>query len=316
MPDEMAETRHALSVHDKKIDDIEEIDGTETNDDIDTSIFEEALNEFKSEIKSKTDGEKDGETAAVLESDGGSGEIDKTESEEKQEQTVETEKPEQAGVEHKPDDELIKTKQALVELQAKLAAEAKKNADIEAIVKANGIDSKGNIAAAIEAMQTGEDINVVIARRNQQEAAARAALENMPEYQEFLKEKRQKDLDRIYTADLEAVKKYDSTVTAGNIKDIPNYQDFAKYRAKGYDVEAAYKLANFDSLTAKKAQAKAENIASKDHLKPVGGHGGGNSEDNITIPRAELLELRDVFPGESDAKLRERYIRIQKLQAN
>jgi|GEM_PF-6628963 len=293
----------------KKEDDTEVVDEGENLDNIDTNIFEEALNEFKQENKSEKTGTEGGET--VLQSDGGSGKIVETESEK---ETVEDDTEDSKAEETKPDDELTKARQQTAELQAKLQQNSKVMADIEAAMKKSGFDYKGDLAAGIEAFMAGGNIDEIIERRNKEKSAALSELQKSPEYQEFQQFKRQKDLDRIYSADLEAVKKFDSTVTANNIKDIPNFDKFAQYRAKGYTAEDAYKLINFDSLTEKKANARAENIASKDHLKPVGGHGSSGGEDGVEVPAADFRQWKEWFPDDTTAQIRARYNRAMKLQ--
>lgn len=215
-----------------------------------------------------------------------------------------------------PSDETEKLKKQLDEANSQILSFKNKMQEIKDTVKLFGIDNDDPVIA-LKSYQSGKPADEIKAQQNTEAAIIQSALEATPEYKQFQDYQTQLTNQQIYAADLTAVKQADPTIQAVKIQDIPNFDKFSEYRAKGYDTQDSYFLANRDALANRKAAAarqNAENIHSKDHLTPIRGSAASNSDD-VDIPANEINFYREQFPEDTPEKLRQRYNRIQKRQS-
>lgn len=98
-----------------------------------------------------------------------------------------------------------------------------------------------------------------------------------------------------------------SIKTLGDLKKMENYSEFYNRVKRGHTLVEAYKLTNFDKLTAQAAsgakQAAINSISGKSHLEKTSGRGAGA----VTVP-SEIAEQYRVFnPGATDAEIQRHY---------
>lgn len=84
----------------------------------------------------------------------------------------------------------------------------------------------------------------------------------------------------------------------------PNAPVFNEYVNRGYSLVDAFRLANFDQLTGKKAAAAKQqamnNVNGKSHLTTTAGNAGG---DDIVIDPQEMQMMKHAFPNLTHAQL-------------
>lgn len=84
----------------------------------------------------------------------------------------------------------------------------------------------------------------------------------------------------------------------------PNAPVFNEYVNRGYSLVDAFRLANFDTLTGKKAAAAKQqamnNVNGKSHLTTTAGNAGG---DDIVIDPQEMQMMKHAFPNLTHAQL-------------
>lgn len=84
----------------------------------------------------------------------------------------------------------------------------------------------------------------------------------------------------------------------------PNVLVFNEYVNRGYSLVDAFRLANFDTLTGKKAAAAKQqamnNVNGKSHLTTTAGNAGG---DDIVIDPQEMQMMKHAFPNLTHAQL-------------
>lgn len=84
----------------------------------------------------------------------------------------------------------------------------------------------------------------------------------------------------------------------------PNAPVFNEYVNRGYSLVDAFRLANFDRLTGKKAAAAKQqamnNVNGKSHLTTTAGNAGG---DDIVIDPQEMQMMKHAFPNLTHAQL-------------
>lgn len=145
------------------------------------------------------------------------------------------------------------------------------------------IDSHPAVQQAKTAAKAYEE-----AKRHEQELAAKTHFENQ----------------------LKEISALDNTVkTYEDLAKQPNYELIRGYVKKGLTILEAYKMANFDTLSGKKAQAAAQSAynsaASKDHLTSTTGRGQGE----IPMTRAQMDWYRKMRPNMTEKQIREDYAR-------
>ena len=84
----------------------------------------------------------------------------------------------------------------------------------------------------------------------------------------------------------------------------PNVLAFNEYVNRGYSLVDAFRLANFDTLTGKKAAAAKQqamnNVNGKSHLTTTAGNAGG---DDVVIDPQEMQMMKHAFPNLTHAQL-------------
>ena len=119
---------------------------------------------------------------------------------------------------------------------------------------------------------------------------------------------------QIMSEQLKAISAIDPQVTS--LEDITKMETFEQFDAmvrQGYSLVDAYKLANFDTLAAKRAAAAKQRTlnqtAGKAHLQPTQGKESGQA---VIVP-PEIREMyREMNPGISDKEIAKHYAKSMK----
>ena len=174
-----------------------------------------------------------------------------------------------------------------------------KNTEREAILmdalKAMGIEcdnvDDGLIRLAADAK------GVTTEQYAKERADARKADEVQRVYKEVM-------MERMVTADMNELHSiFPETKSITKFEDIPNCRRYAELRDKGLTVKEAYSAANPDGrreAVVNSVKQQAIN-ASKSHLKsnvPI-----ASTATSLRISRAEMNQMRDLFPDKSDKEL-------------
>lgn len=174
-----------------------------------------------------------------------------------------------------------------------------KNTEREAILmdalKAMGIEcdnvDDGLIRLAADAK------GVTTEQYTKERADARKADEVQKVYREVM-------MERMVSADMNELHSiFPETKSITKFEDIPNCRRYAELRDKGLTVKEAYSAANPDGrreAVANSVKQQAIN-ASKSHLKsnvPI-----ASTATSLRISRAEMNQMRDLFPDKSDKEL-------------
>ena len=89
---------------------------------------------------------------------------------------------------------------------------------------------------------------------------------------------------------------------------MPNAREFYELVRRGNTFLDAYRLANFDRITAAKAeqarQQALNNARSKDHLRALGGQRGGGA---LAVPAEEMAMFKAINPGVTEAQIQAYY---------
>ena len=133
--------------------------------------------------------------------------------------------------------------------------------------------------------------------------------------QQILAQTQEQENARRLDAEMEEVKKLDPTVKS--IDDVLKAQNSQEILAKinaGYSLIDAYKIVNFDKLTAQNTQASKQAainaMRGKDHMTATGGV--TDTSEGEDIPQNELAGWKRMFPEASEKELREKYNRVMK----
>lgn len=107
---------------------------------------------------------------------------------------------------------------------------------------------------------------------------------------------------------IKEISKMDPTIKGlGDLSKMPNYQQFVELVKRGNTFTDAYKLANFDALTQRAAQASRQTAmqaaASKEHLTPTTQRGQGA----VTVPDEVKAEYRAFNPDATDEEIARHY---------
>ena len=93
---------------------------------------------------------------------------------------------------------------------------------------------------------------------------------------------------------------------------MPNSKEFYSLVKRGNSFLDAYRLANFDKLTAARAeqarQQAMNNARSKDHLRPTTGQQGAGA---VSVPPDEMAMFRAINPGATEAQIQAYYNKIK-----
>lgn len=120
---------------------------------------------------------------------------------------------------------------------------------------------------------------------------------------------RQEEAQKAMEAQIAEISKLDPSVTDFNsLVRHPNFQQFDQMARRGYSLVDAFKLANYDQITGKKAAAAKQQamnqVNGKSHLNAT--KSGGEGED-ISIPDEEMEYFRNFFPDLSKKQIMEKY---------
>lgn len=115
-------------------------------------------------------------------------------------------------------------------------------------------------------------------------------------------------------ADIKAVSEIDPSIKSeADIAKLETYPKILDLVSKhGLSLPEAFKLANYDSIATRKAeaakQAAVNQAKGKSHMEQSG-NGTSTSENEVDIPQSEIHIWREYYPGLSDAELKKKYNR-------
>ncbi len=115
--------------------------------------------------------------------------------------------------------------------------------------------------------------------------------------------------ERQMNAAIQEISRLDPSVTdVATLANHPNAPVFNEYVNRGYSLVDAFRLANFDALTGKKAAAAKQqamnNVNGKNHLTTTA---AGDSGDDIVIDPQEMQMMRHAFPNLTHKQLVEKF---------
>lgn len=115
-------------------------------------------------------------------------------------------------------------------------------------------------------------------------------------------------------AEIQEIHKLDPSINSvRDLVSMPNSKEFYSLVKRGNSFLDAYRLANFDRITAAKAeqarQQALNNARSKDHLRTVGGQRGSGA---LTVPADEMAMFKAINPGATEAQIQAYYNKIKK----
>lgn len=186
-------------------------------------------------------------------------------------------------------------------------AAARKRADgdalrrnIDKFLKSYGYD-EGTVEERLE-KAVAESEGKTVEEFRKEETERRKAEENARIVQQI-------NSQRVFAADIAALKAQYPELDIKDIRDIPNFEIFAKARLANLDAVQAFAAANPNFGRESGARSAKQNSlnGTKDHLrssKPA-----GNSE-NVEIPDSEMRQYRELFPDKTDKQIRALYKRV------
>lgn len=124
------------------------------------------------------------------------------------------------------------------------------------------------------------------------------------ESEEALRYYRKQRFEAKKREDLESLKKsFPGAEQYKDIDEIPNAEKFKRFRDLGLSAKEAYVAANPDAVLSNAASSarQASLNEAKSHLQSVVPK--GSKDNSVTMPRAELLQWRDLFPDKSDKEI-------------
>lgn len=133
-----------------------------------------------------------------------------------------------------------------------------------------------------------------------EQEAAKAAREADPEYREFMDWRAQRENEAVFAADMAAIRAAYPSEQAKSVQEIPNFEKFAELRSRDVGAVDAYRIANFDAVSAHaRAAAKAQAMREgKEHMQKIGG-GGGTAD--AEIPAHVLADYKAYGYSEKEA---------------
>lgn len=157
---------------------------------------------------------------------------------------------------------------------------------------------------------TPEQLNQVISNHPAIKRAERATVQAE---QAQAQQQQAADRERI-EGEIAEIGKLDPSIKGvPDLLKMPKAQQFREYVNKGYSFLDAFRLANFDSLTAKKAEAARQqamnNQRGKDHLHAAGNPRGGGA---VSVPASDLALFRAFNPKATEAEIQAYYNKFLK----
>ena len=122
------------------------------------------------------------------------------------------------------------------------------------------------------------------------------------------------EAEQKLAADIKAVSEIDPSIKSeADIANLETYPQILDLVTKhGLSLLEAFKLANYESIATKKAeaakQAAVNQAKGKSHMEQSG-NGASTSENEVDIPQSEISTWREYYPGLSDAELKKKYNR-------
>ena len=110
-------------------------------------------------------------------------------------------------------------------------------------------------------------------------------------------------------AEMAEIRKLDPSIqTVADFRKMPNFQQFYELVGKNYSFLDAFRIANFEKLTAAAAdvgrQQAASNARSKDHLQATGNSRGAGA---AAVPKEDMALYRLMNPHATDAQIQAHY---------
>ena len=130
--------------------------------------------------------------------------------------------------------------------------------------------------------------------------------------QEIMAQTQRQEADRQLASDLAEIAKIDPNIKSlADLSATENFQAILQMVNQNHlSVLDAYKIANFDSITSRRAdaakQAAINSAKSKDHLETTNTV-AAKDKQNIPIPADQISRWRDSYPGLTDAELTAKY---------
>lgn len=130
--------------------------------------------------------------------------------------------------------------------------------------------------------------------------------------QEIMAQTQRQEADRQLASDLAEIAKIDPNIKSlADLAATENFQAILQMVNENHlSVLDAYKIANFDSITNKRAdaakQAAINSAKSKDHLETTNTV-SAKDKQNVSIPADQIGRWRESYPGLTDAELTAKY---------
>lgn len=263
----------------------------ELDEDIETGeeLEEIELDDPEEEPQSEGDEEEDEELEDFEYDENGDIVIPEEEQDGEEEQGGEEQPPEDAPEPPAEDEE----KAALRRELAQLRAQASDTLSRMGVAEKDPL--KGLAKLAAEATGKTEEEYLTEQREQRELAAARARVQR-----ERFEERMQADLAAVHAA-------YPETKIYKSPEEFPNFKRFGELMDKGNTPAEAYIASHPDARAKAVADATRQQSLNdtKKHLRsnvPT-----GTNTKTVTMPRAVLLEWRELFPGKSDREIAEIY---------
>ena len=136
----------------------------------------------------------------------------------------------------------------------------------------------------------------------------KAAREIQEKAEAQMKEAKEKEAQLKINDQLTEIAKLDPSVKSlEDLKKMENYDEFYDRVKRGHTLVEAYKLTNFDKLTAQSAsvakQAAINSVTGKSHLEKTSGRGAGA----VPVPSDIAEQYRVFMPGATEAEIQKHY---------
>jgi hypothetical protein len=128
----------------------------------------------------------------------------------------------------------------------------------------------------------------------------------------IIQQSRQEQAQRQLEADVKAISEVDSSIkTVQDLVKHPSYQQvYNLVTQNGLSVFDAYKLANYDSLSAKSTaaakQAAINQVNGKNHLEATGS-GLSTNDEAVDVPASLMSAYKQGYPDLSEAEIKAKY---------
>lgn len=157
---------------------------------------------------------------------------------------------------------------------------------------------------------TQEGLNTAISKHPMVQQAAQIVQQHTAQQEQQNKEAIQAKVN----AQITEIGKLDPTIkSVQDLLQMPKAKEFYGFVNQGYDFVSAFKLANFDQLTAANAEAARQqamnNARGKEHMTPVGNNRGSGA---LSVPAKDLAYFRAFNPNATEAQIQDYYNKYKK----